>query len=135
MDVQDPADIGRALDEMAALLGLEGEPKFKVRAYERAARIARLLGPDLGALVEQGRLRSGGQRRGKATAAVQRAGALRRGRGTVSALELVGGPGARPALEQVAGMRQMLRVDRATGVAQTSEGLRVQLHGGQASFG
>jgi DNA polymerase (family 10) len=252
MDVQDPADIGRALDEMAALLGLEGEPKFKVRAYERAARIARLLGPDLGALVEQGRLRSvqgigaalsqqieelwntgsseylqrlrlalppgaaelirvpGMTRRRihtlhaalgiqslealrsacaegrvravagfgeklerrllegcdhrlaageesatpvlvisaayelahsieqelrKVTEEVQLAGALRRGHETVSELELVVRPDARPALEQLAGMRQMLRVDRATGVAQTSEGLRVQLHGGQASFG
>jgi DNA polymerase (family 10) len=250
--VQDPAGVGLALDEMAALLALEGEPKFKVRAYEHAARVAKLLGPDLGPLVEQGRLRSvqgigaalsqqieelwntgsseylqrlrhalppgaaelvrvpGMTRRRmqtlhaalgiqsvadlrsacaegrvraiagfgekierrllegcdrclpagkestppslvisaacelarsieqelwKVTEEVQLAGALRRGHETVSELEFAVRPHAGPALEQLAGLRQMLRVDRARCSAQTSEGLTVQLHGGQASFG
>jgi DNA polymerase (family X) len=250
--VQDPARLSLALAELAALLELEGAPKFKVRAYEHAARVVRLLGPDLRALVEQDRLRSvqgigdalsqqiqelwstggsehlqrlrsalppgaaelsrvpgmtrrrmqtlhaalgiqsvadlraacaegrvravagfgeklarrllegcdqrlaAGEEREppvlvlsaagelarsieqellKVTDEVQIAGALRRGHETVSELELVVRPNVQPALEQLAGLRQMLRVDRATGAAQTSEGLPVQLHGAEESFG
>jgi DNA polymerase (family 10) len=250
--VQDPTRILRALNEMAALLSLEGEPKFKVRAYEHAARVVQLLGHDLGTLVEQDRLRSvqgigpvlsqqikelwntgrseylehlrsalppgaselvrvpGATRRRiqrlhaalgiesvedlrsacaegrvraiagfgeklerrllegcdqqlaapeesapptlvisaawelalslehelrKVTREVQLAGALRRGHETVTELEFAVSPDVQPAIEQLAGLRQMLRVDRAASTAQTSEGLRVQLHGGQANFG
>jgi DNA polymerase (family 10) len=250
--VQDPAQISLALEEMAALLTLQGAPTFKVKAYERGARIVKLLGADLGPLIDQDRLRSvqgigaalsqqiqelwnsgsseylvrlrsalppgaaqltrvpGMTRRrietlhaalniesveelrsacaagrvrvipgfseklerrlldgceqqlvahidsappvlvisaayelagllehelGKAAEEVQLAGALRRGHETVSELEFVVRPDVPRALEQLTGLRQVLRVDRAAAAVQTSEGLHVQLHGGQASFG
>jgi DNA polymerase (family 10) len=56
--MQDPAEVARGLEEIAALLGLGGEPKFKRRAYEHAARIVDTLGVELGQLVEEDRLRS-----------------------------------------------------------------------------
>ena len=48
--------IARHLHEMARLLGLAGEPPFKVRAYDRAARALERLGEDVSSLVEEGRL-------------------------------------------------------------------------------
>jgi DNA polymerase (family X) len=55
--MQDPADVARGLEEIAALLELSGEPKFKVRAYAHAARVVDRLGDELGPVVEQDRLR------------------------------------------------------------------------------
>jgi len=48
--------IARHLHEIARLLGLAGEPPFKVRAYDRAARALERLGGDVSLLVEEGRL-------------------------------------------------------------------------------
>ncbi|HET8540909.1 MAG TPA: helix-hairpin-helix domain-containing protein, partial [Anaeromyxobacter sp.] len=48
--------IARALREIGALLELEGENPFKVRAYENGARALEGLAEDLGALVAAGRL-------------------------------------------------------------------------------
>ena len=48
--------IARHLHEMARLLGLAGEPPFKVRAYDRAARALERLGGNVSLLVEEGRL-------------------------------------------------------------------------------
>lgn len=56
--MQDPAEVARGLEEIAALLTFAGEPKFKIKAYEHAARIVDSLGAELGPLVEQDRLRS-----------------------------------------------------------------------------
>jgi DNA polymerase (family 10) len=57
LDVErDSQQVARALAEIATLLQLGGGGKFRVRAYEQAARIVRTLGPDLGRLVEQGQL-------------------------------------------------------------------------------
>jgi DNA polymerase (family 10) len=56
--MQDPAEVARGLEEIAAWLAFAGEPKFKVKAYERAARLVDTLGDELGAAVEQDRLRS-----------------------------------------------------------------------------
>jgi DNA polymerase (family 10) len=56
--MQDPAGVARGLGEIAALLELTGEPKFKRKAYEHAARVVDTLGDELGLLVEQDRLRS-----------------------------------------------------------------------------
>lgn len=53
---QDFRSVARALEEIAALLQLGAGARFKVRAYEQAARIVKTLGPDLGRLVEQGEL-------------------------------------------------------------------------------
>lgn len=49
--------IAKALREIGALLELEGENPFKVRAYENGARALEGLYEDLGALVAAGRLR------------------------------------------------------------------------------
>jgi DNA polymerase (family 10) len=57
LTMQDPAEVARALGEIAVLIGLEAEPRFKVKAYERAARIVETLGEELGLVVEQDRLR------------------------------------------------------------------------------
>jgi DNA polymerase (family 10) len=56
--MQDPAEVASALGEIAALLGLSGEARFKIKAYEHAARVTETLGDELGLLVEQDRLRS-----------------------------------------------------------------------------
>src|SRR5215472_12959612 len=48
--------IARHLHEMARLLGLAGEPPFKVRAYDRAAPAFERFGGDVSPLVEEGRL-------------------------------------------------------------------------------
>ena len=53
----DKFGVARALREIGALLELEGENPFKVRAYENGARAVEELRDDLGALVEQDRLR------------------------------------------------------------------------------
>src|SRR5512138_377264 len=50
------ADIARALREIGALLELDGENPFKVRAYENGARALEALEEELSAVVEQGRL-------------------------------------------------------------------------------
>lgn len=55
--MQDASEVAVGLAEMAELLRFAGEPKFKVKAYERAARIVRTVGSELGVLVEQDRLR------------------------------------------------------------------------------
>jgi DNA polymerase (family 10) len=52
----DRLGIARALRETARLLELAGGPRFKARAYERAARALERLGTDLGRLVSEGRL-------------------------------------------------------------------------------
>lgn len=48
--------VARALREIGALLELEGENPFKVRAYETGARALEGLSQDLGTLVAEGRL-------------------------------------------------------------------------------
>src|SRR4051812_19862516 len=53
--VQDPNHIALALEEIASLLQLSGEG-HKARAYARGAQIVVALGPELGALVREGRL-------------------------------------------------------------------------------
>jgi DNA polymerase (family 10) len=52
----DKFGIARALREIGALLELEGENPFKVRAYENGARAVEGLAEDVGARVDQGRL-------------------------------------------------------------------------------
>src|SRR3954468_3062610 len=54
---QDFDQVARSLEEIAGLLRLVARQKFRLRAYEHAARIVRTLGPELGRLVEQGELR------------------------------------------------------------------------------
>lgn len=53
----DKFGIARALREIGALLELEGENPFKVRAYENGARALEGLAEDLGAVIAAGRLR------------------------------------------------------------------------------
>jgi DNA polymerase (family X) len=48
--------IARSLRETARLLDLAGEPHFKVRAYERAAKVLERTTTDIAVLVDQGRL-------------------------------------------------------------------------------
>ena len=55
--MQDATQVARALEETAALLEFAGAARFKVKAYEQAARVVRALGDELGPLVEQARLR------------------------------------------------------------------------------
>jgi DNA polymerase (family X) len=55
--MQDSAEVARGLEEIATLLGFAGEPKFKVKAYQHAARLVDTLGDELGVVVEQDRLR------------------------------------------------------------------------------
>jgi DNA polymerase (family 10) len=52
----DKFGVARALREIGALLELEGENPFKVRAYENGARAVEALAEDLAALVAAGRL-------------------------------------------------------------------------------
>ncbi|HEX9051312.1 MAG TPA: DNA polymerase/3'-5' exonuclease PolX [Anaeromyxobacter sp.] len=52
----DRFEIARALREIGALLELEGENPFKVRAYENGARAVEGLAGDVGAAVDAGRL-------------------------------------------------------------------------------
>lgn len=52
----DKSEIARALREIGALLELDGENPFKVRAYENGARALEALAEDLGAIVAEGRL-------------------------------------------------------------------------------
>jgi DNA polymerase (family 10) len=54
--MHDRLEIARALREIAALLEIEGENPFKIRAYERGARALEGYAGDLGALAEGGRL-------------------------------------------------------------------------------
>lgn len=51
--VQDPAQVARGLEEIAALLAFAGEPKFRVKAYERAASLVDTLGNDLASVIER----------------------------------------------------------------------------------
>src|SRR5512138_1400348 len=53
----DKFEIARALREIGALLELEGENPFKIRAYENGARAIEGLAEDLGAVVAGGKLR------------------------------------------------------------------------------
>lgn len=53
---QDCRHVAGSLAEIAVLLRLGGGERFKVRAYEQAARIVKSVGPELGRLVEQGEL-------------------------------------------------------------------------------
>ncbi|HKO54218.1 MAG TPA: PHP domain-containing protein [Polyangiaceae bacterium] len=55
--VQDTRQVSNALREMAALLEFSKAPKFKVKAYQRAAEVVDTVS-DLAPLVEQGRLAS-----------------------------------------------------------------------------
>jgi len=55
--MQNAAAVAKSLQEIAGLLRFEGQPKFKVQAYERAAQIVTIVGPELAGLVEQQRLR------------------------------------------------------------------------------
>jgi DNA polymerase (family 10) len=52
----DKLEVARALREIGALLEVDGENPFKVRAYEAGARALEGLDGDLGSLVAQGRL-------------------------------------------------------------------------------
>jgi DNA polymerase (family 10) len=54
--MQDALQVARGLEEIAALLTFSGEARFKVKAYEHAARVVKTVGNELGALVEQDRL-------------------------------------------------------------------------------
>jgi DNA polymerase (family 10) len=54
--MMDRFEIARALREIGALLELEGENPFKIRAYDTGARALEGLTQDLGALVAEGRL-------------------------------------------------------------------------------
>ncbi|MET0412083.1 MAG: helix-hairpin-helix domain-containing protein, partial [Polyangiaceae bacterium] len=55
--MQDSDEVARALDAIAGMLAFAGAPRFRVKAYERAATAVRTVGADLAALVEQDRLR------------------------------------------------------------------------------
>jgi len=50
------AEVARALREIGALLELDGENPFKVRAYENGARAIESLEEELSAVIDQGRL-------------------------------------------------------------------------------
>lgn len=52
----DKAEVARALREIGALLELDGENPFKVRAYENGARALEALREDLATVVAEGRL-------------------------------------------------------------------------------
>jgi DNA polymerase (family X) len=52
----DKRDVARTLEQIAAILEIQGENPFKVRAYENAARAIDALAEDLGALVAGKRL-------------------------------------------------------------------------------
>jgi DNA polymerase (family X) len=52
----DQLGIARSLREMSRLLDLAAEPRFKVRAYDRAAQVLERLGTDVGRLIEKDRL-------------------------------------------------------------------------------
>lgn len=54
--MQHPVVVAERLDEIAALLSLSRAPRFRVKAYERAARVVRLLGAELGGVIERGGL-------------------------------------------------------------------------------
>jgi DNA polymerase (family 10) len=55
--MQDAATVANGLREIAGLLRFAGQPRFKVKAYERAAQIVETVDPELAGLVEQRRLR------------------------------------------------------------------------------
>ena len=55
MAVQSTTEVIHALRELAVLLEFSRAPRFKVKAYQRAAEVVEIVG-DLGPLVEQGRL-------------------------------------------------------------------------------
>ncbi len=54
--VSDPRYVARALEDIALLLDLSGENAFKVRAYERGARVVDDLGDRLFAMIENNQL-------------------------------------------------------------------------------
>jgi len=43
--MQNAATVAKGLREIAGLLRFEGQPKFKVQAYERAAQIVTVVAP------------------------------------------------------------------------------------------
>lgn len=55
--MQDAAQVALALEEIALLLELAREPKFKIRAYEHAAQVVKTLGTELAPRIEQDGLR------------------------------------------------------------------------------
>lgn len=55
--MQAVATVAEGLREIAGLLQFSQQARFKITAYERAARIVEIVGPELGGLVEQQRLR------------------------------------------------------------------------------
>ena len=55
--MQDSQQVYEALREIAAFLRFAGEQRFKIDAYEQGAEIVKTVGPELGARVEQDRLR------------------------------------------------------------------------------
>lgn len=57
-NLMDNAGIVGALREIAALLALKGESRFKVQVYERGARAIEALAEDAGELARDGRLRA-----------------------------------------------------------------------------
>jgi DNA polymerase (family 10) len=55
--MHDPRIVARKLRQTAALLRLSRAPKFKIKAYERAAEVVALVDRELAELIEQGRVR------------------------------------------------------------------------------
>lgn len=55
--VQDAQQVYEALRDIAAFLRFEGAPRFKVDAFEQGAEVVKTVGDELGARVEQDRLR------------------------------------------------------------------------------
>jgi DNA polymerase (family 10) len=72
---------------------------------------------------------------GTAAEQVHVAGALRRGEESVSCLDFVLRPSVDAGLRRLAGLRQVLRVDVAKQSAQSSAGIRIQLHEARADLG
>jgi DNA polymerase (family 10) len=55
--MQNHDEVARSLDEIAGMLAFAGAPRFRSKAYERAAVIVRTVGAELATLIEQARLR------------------------------------------------------------------------------
>jgi len=55
--MQDPKEVGAALEQIAALLRFLGESKFKIEAYERGAQVVRTVDGELASLIERDSLR------------------------------------------------------------------------------
>ncbi len=117
--------VARALREIGALLELEGENPFKVRAYENGARAVEGLAEDLGALVAAERLREVkgiGEALARKIADLHRTGTTEvlealRARHPPGTLELVQvpdlGPKKAAALQAALGIRDLAELERA----------------------